>query len=129
MAALPTLASCAPSPPGEISPSDEPTVELVVHNERALSLAAYVQWQGGGRPIRLGVIAAGSNATYLPVFRATGLCVMTTSLGNTSFGTAVPERAPTGRCQEGIPVERGQRMDVVLRRDGQTCYLQYDPDC
>jgi hypothetical protein len=126
VAAAITVSGCAGTRPGL---SDEPTVELVVHNERALSVAVYVAWQGATRPLRLGVIAAGSSATYLPVFRSPGLCVQTTSIGNTSFSTTVPERTPPVGCNEGIPVERGQRMDVVLRRDGRTCYLQYDPDC
>ena len=122
---LSTLAAagCAGTTVGS---SDEPTVELVIHNERSRSVAAYVQWPGL-RSVRLGVIAAGSSATYLPAFRG-ALCVSTTETGNTSFSTAVPERSPPGRCQEGIPVERGQRMDVFLH-DDRTCYLQYDPSC
>lgn len=121
------LAGCASSAPGEAPPNDEPTVELVVHNERSLAVTAYVQWQGL-RPIRLGVIGAGRSATYLPGFRNGELCVLMTAAGNTSFSTAVPEREPAFRCSGGVRVERGQRMDVILRED-QVCYLQEDPDC
>jgi hypothetical protein len=86
---LPTLASCASSTAGEPSPSELPTVELVIHNETERAVTAYLQWVGS-RATRLGVIP----------FQAS----------------------------RGIPVERGQRMDVIVGPRG-TCYLQHDPDC
>ena len=103
-------------------------MQLVVHNERTSTVTAYVQWVGF-QPTRLGVIGAGSSAAYLPAYRAGALCVWTTSFGNTASSTALPDRDPDLQCPTGIPVDRGQRMDVFLRQGGPTCYLQYDPEC
>jgi hypothetical protein len=116
-------ASCA----GTTAGSDEPTVELVIHNELPSTITAYLQWEGGTNPIRLGVIGANSSESYLPAYRANGLCVVTTRFGDTSFSTTVPDR-PDLQCRSGTPVERGERLDMFLRPD-RVCFLQRYPYC
>jgi len=125
---LPFVAGCASSAPAELAPSDRPTVQLVIHNERTSTVTAYVQWEGLDAS-RLGVIGAGSSETYLPSYRGTALCVRFASFGNTSFSTAVPDREPPYPCESGVEVDRGQRLDVFLRADGGLCYLQHDLGC
>jgi len=116
-------ASCA----GTTAGSDEPTVELVIHNELPSTVTAYLQWEGGVNAIRLGVIGTNSSETYLPSYRGNALCVWTTRFGDTSFSTTVPDR-PDLQCRSGMPMERGERLDMFLRLD-RTCFLQRYPYC
>jgi hypothetical protein len=116
-------ASCA----GTTAGGDEPTVELVIHNELPSTITAYMQWVGGTNTIRLGVIGANSSETYLPSYRANALCIWTARFGDTSFSTTVPDR-PDLQCRGGTPVERGERLDMFLRPD-MICFLQQYPYC
>jgi hypothetical protein len=115
--------SCA----GTTAGSDEPTVQLVIHNELPSTITAYMQWVGGANTIRLGVIGAHSSETYLPAYRGNALCLWTARFGDTSFSTTVPDR-PDLQCGSGMPVERGERLDMFLRPD-RTCFLQQYPYC
>jgi hypothetical protein len=119
-----SAAGCAGTAPGS---GDEPTVELVVHNERANSVTAFLQWEGRA-PARLGEVAAGRSGTYLPRFGSGILCVTSSRFSSTTLGIAVPDRRP-GDCTPYVRVSPGERLDVVFHGDGRICYLQHDPPC
>jgi hypothetical protein len=124
LAAAVAVSGCAGTRPGL---SDEPTVELVIHNEQTTAITVFVVWQGLS-PTRLGVIGTGANETFLPPFRSSELCVATVPRQAPSFSATVPEREP--RCNTTfIPIERGDRVDIVYQRDGRVCYLQDDRGC
>jgi hypothetical protein len=120
-------AGCAGATLGQ---SDEPTVELVVHNESPHTVRAFVQWQGL-TPVQLGMLSPGRTVTYLPPFRSNALCVSFVRIENIATGGTVPNRAPTFECG-GIEVERGVQLHAVYnpsRHGMSACYYRYDPDC
>ena len=99
---------------GEPGPPTD--VGLVVTNEMAVTVTAYVQWRLGNRR-RLGEIPGGASMPYTVPSRGQDLRVIFVSPGQAPGDPVFPDYAPTNA---------GDRLRWVLRPDRSVYYLRIE---
>jgi hypothetical protein len=94
-----------------------PTVELVVRNELAVSITAYVEWSQR-RPLRLQEISPGATATFEEPIRGAEVRVVASRVGRGGGDDLAPAFAA---------VRNGDRLEWRFTRTGPRPYLRLPP--